>query len=98
MNATEISALLAQNFLSLCQTLLPDGRKFANEWLVASLAGETGESCCVHLFGEKAGVWCEFNGGVEKGDALGLVKTVLGYDLKAALAWAHNWLGIEDDT
>jgi hypothetical protein len=54
-------------------------------------------SCKVRLDGDKAGVWCDFNGGIEKGDALGLVKAVLGYDTGAALAWAHRWLRIADD-
>jgi predicted P-loop ATPase len=96
MNATETSARLAQNILTLCQTLLPNGHREGSEWVVGSPKGEEGETCLVHLGGEKAGVWCDFNGGAERGDALGLVKAVYGYDLKTALAWAHKWLGIED--
>jgi hypothetical protein len=41
-------------------------------------------------------VWCDFNGGHDKGDALGLIKAVYRYDTRAALAWAHRWLGIDD--
>jgi putative DNA primase/helicase len=96
MNAPEIAARLAQNILALVQTLLPNGRKLGSEWQVGSLGGEAGKSCCVHLTGEKAGVWCEFNGGAEKGDALDLVKAVYRYDTAAALVWAHRWLGIDD--
>jgi hypothetical protein len=96
MNATKIAERLAQNILPLCRELLPNGRKMNSEYVVGSLAGEVGKSLCIHLTGEKAGVWCEFNGGVEKGDALELVKAVLRYDTKEALAWSRRWLGIGD--
>jgi hypothetical protein len=96
MNATGISRLLAQNIHALCRELLPNGRQINHEWFCGSIAGERGNSCKVHLTGEKAGVWCDFNGGYEKGDALGLVKAVYRYDTAAALAWAHRWLGIDD--
>ena len=96
MNAAEISRLLAQDIYALVRTLLPNGRRIGYEWVCGSIYGEQGKSCSVHLTGEKAGVWADFATDTDKGDALDLVKAVYRYDTRAALAWAHRWLGIDD--
>ena len=49
----------------------------------------------VHLSGPKTGVWHDFATG-ESGDALDLVKAVLGAEMGAALTWSRRWLDIED--
>jgi hypothetical protein len=51
----------------------------------------------VHLSGPKTGVWCDFATG-ESGDALDLVKAVLGAEMGAALTWSRRWLDLEDGT
>jgi putative DNA primase/helicase len=93
--AAEISRALADRITALAPELLPGGHREGNEWRAGSIAGEAGWSLGVHLTGPKAGIWCDFATG-EKGDALDLVRAVLGVDMPAAIAWARRWLGIED--
>jgi putative DNA primase/helicase len=93
--AAEISRALADRITALAPELLPGGHREGNEWRAGSIAGEAGSSLGVHLTGPKAGIWCDFATG-EKGDALDLVRAVLGVDMPAAIAWARRWLGIED--
>ncbi|MGH7092191.1 MAG: DUF7146 domain-containing protein, partial [Stellaceae bacterium] len=74
--------------------LLPGGCREGAEWRCGSTAGEPGHSLGVHLIGERAGVWSDFATG-ERGDALDLVRIVLGADTVRALDWSRRWLGIE---
>src|SRR6516164_6717425 len=96
MNAAEISRLLAQDIYALVRTLLPNGRRIGPEWVCGLIYGEQGKSGKVHLTAEKAGVWADFATDTDKGDALDLVKAVNRCDTRAALAWAHSWLGVAD--
>lgn len=85
--------MLAARAPELARELLPGGRREGAEWRCGSLAGERGQSLGVHLTGQKAGVWRDFATG-EAGDALNLVAAALyRWDLRAALAWARQWLG-----
>ena len=92
-DAHEISAMLADRIKDLCEELLPSGRKQNGSWRVGSLNGEKGCSLSVKLQ-TRSGQWSDFATG-EKGDALGLVKAVLGCDMCGALDWSRQWLGIE---
>jgi putative DNA primase/helicase len=74
--------------------LLPNGTSQGHEWLVGNVHGDRGSSLAVHLSGAKAGVWCDFATG-QSGDALDLVKAVLGVDIGEALTWSRRWLGLE---
>jgi hypothetical protein len=58
---------------------------------VGNVHCERGSSLGVHLSGPKTGVWCDFAKG-ESGDALDLVKAVLGAEMGAALTWSRRWL------
>src|SRR6476619_7600807 len=93
--APEIARMLAHRVEILARDLLPAGRREGPEWRVGSVAGEPGHSLGVHLTGAKAGVWSDFGTG-EAGDALDLVRAVLGLDMPGALRWSQRWLGIED--
>ena len=74
--------------------LLPHGRQDGQEWRVGGVDGQAGDSCAVHLGGQKSGVWSNFATG-ETGDALDLVAAVLYRgDKRAAYAWACAWLGL----
>ena len=77
----------------LCRELLPNGRREGAEWRVGSVAGESGKSLGVHLFGSKAGVWSDFATG-QGGDLLDLVAVVLDVSIGEAIGWARNWLGL----
>lgn len=91
---SEVSRLLASRAQAVCEKLLPNGRREGHEWRIGSLAGEPGQSLGVHLTGEKAGVWSDFNGGAT-GDLLDLWAEVRRAPLATALDEARNWLGVE---
>ncbi len=92
-DARELAALLAQRAPALAAELLPQGHREGAEWRAGSLAGEPGQSLGVHLFGARAGVWCDFSSG-EAGDALDLVAaTKFGNRIPDAMNWARAWLG-----
>ena len=93
--ARDLAAGLARREPALAAELLPAGHRAGTEWRCGSLAGEAGQSLGVHLFGPRAGVWCDFTTG-ESGDALDLVAAVRfsGHDrMRNAIAWARAWLG-----
>jgi putative DNA primase/helicase len=95
LDAGDISRRLARRVDALVIDLLPGGHREAQEWRCGSIAGEPGHSLGVHIGGAKAGVWADFATG-QRGDALNLVRAVLGLDMADALAWARRWLGLAD--
>jgi hypothetical protein len=97
MKAPDIARLLAERVDQLVRDLLPAGHHEGHEWRCGSVAGESGNSLGVHLTGNKRGVWSDFSTD-QKGDALNLVRAVLGLDTPAALRWSCRWLGIEEGT
>lgn len=92
----EISARLAEQAEHFCRYLLPEGRILSGEYCVGSTNGDAGQSCKIHLHGEKAGVWCDFANGTDKGDLLDLITYVHNCDLSQAIKEAKDWLGIRD--
>src|ERR1700732_3180154 len=91
----EISRMLAERVDQLVADLLPAGHREGAEWRCGSVAGEPGDSLGVHLTGSKPGIWGDFAGG-GAGDALDLVRAVLGLSMGEALAWSRRWLGLEE--
>jgi len=96
LTSREIARMLAERIDQLVIDLLPAGRREGYEWRVGSVAGETGHSLGVHLAGNKAGVWCDFNGSGDSGDALDLVCAVRDLNMGQALSWSRLWLGLDD--
>ncbi|KTD21997.1 bifunctional DNA primase/helicase [Legionella israelensis] len=94
MRAKEISRLLAQRAEDVARYLLPQGKKENNEWCVGSINGESGKSLRVHLTGEKAGVWCDFATGTDKGDLLDLWASKRNLTISEAVKEATSYLGI----
>jgi len=92
-DAAGISAMLADRVEPLCWRMLPNGRPESGSWRVGSLGGERGGSLSISLM-RKPGLWLDHATG-EGGDALDLVKAVLGVDMSEALRWSRQWLGIE---
>lgn len=91
-----ISDLLARNAESVCQHLLPGGKRKGHEWCVGSPDGEDGESCKIRLTGDRAGLWSDFaQGGDVGGDLLDLWCHAKGMGVKDAMEDASGWLGIE---
>jgi putative DNA primase/helicase len=89
-----ISRMLAERVDQLVADLLPAGYREGHEWRCGSVAGEPGDSLGVHLTGSKAGIWSDFAAGTA-GDALDLVRAVLGLGMGEALVWSRRWLGLE---
>lgn len=96
MRANEISALLARQVEGVVRDLLPHGKRSGHEWRVGGVGGEAGQSLGVHLTGDKAGVWSDFESG-ESGDLIGLWMAVKGLDLRDACKEAMDYLGIRED-
>lgn len=89
----DVKRMLASRAQSVAEMLLPGGRKEGNEWRAGSVNGEKGQSLGVHLFGDKAGIWADFNTG-EGGDLLDLWVACRGGKLADALDAARDWLGV----
>lgn len=96
-SVAQIAELLASQIESLCQQLLPAGKRDGGEWRCGSIAGEPGQSLAVHLRPPRAGVWADFASADprHRGDALDLVAAVLfSGDKVQAIRWARSWLGL----
>ena len=93
MSAKEIARALAERTEAVCQYLLPRGKKIGNEYCVGSIQGNEGNSLKVHLVGDKAGVWCDFNAG-DGGDLVNLWVAIRSVDLSTALKEAREYLGL----
>ncbi len=92
----ELSQRLACDAERFCRWLLPHGKIESGEWCVGSVGGEAGKSCKVHLSGDRAGVWCDFSNGTDKGDLLDLIAASRGCSIGQAIREAKDWLGIRD--
>ena len=92
----EISQRLARDAERFCRWLLPHGKLESGEWSVGAVAGEAGHSCKVRVSGDKAGVWCDFSNGSDKGDLLDLLAASRGYSIGHAIHDAKDWLGIRE--
>ena len=55
----QISEMLAKRAQDVCEWLLPNGKRKAQEWCVGSVNGDAGDSLRVNL-GGKAGLWKDF--------------------------------------
>jgi twinkle protein len=96
VRASEIAKLLGAQVDGVVRELLPQGRRVGQEWRVGGISGEQGDSLGVHLSGEKAGVWADFQSG-EKGDLIGLWMAVRKCSLMQACTEAMAYLGIRED-
>ena len=86
-----LSARLAEWISELARELLPNGCAQGETWRVGGLDGAAGDSMTITLSGNYRGRWRDFATD-QKGDALNLVKGVLGYETPEAIAWAKEWL------
>jgi len=91
----EISQRLAQRAEDIAHFLLPNGKKIGNEYCLGSINGEHGGSLKIHLSGEKAGIWCDFeSGGDQSGDLLDLWSATRKIPLADAIKEAKQYLGV----
>lgn len=92
---TTIKRMLADQAQEVSRMLLPAGKRDGDEWRVGSLSGEPGQSLGIHLRGNKAGVWADFESG-HSGDLIDLWQKVRGQTLPAALKDIKSYLGVHD--
>ncbi|MXP63902.1 hypothetical protein E0493_11150 [Roseomonas sp. M0104] len=75
--------------------LLPGGRTVGGEWQVGSLQGEAGNSLKVRLYGQRAGMWCDFATGDRGGDVVSLAAAVAGLPQSKAAQKLAQMLRLE---
>ena len=89
----QISEMLAARAESVCEWLLPGGKREGREWRAGSITGETGKSLGVNLSG-KPGVWRDFADDAKGGDLIDLIQAVHGITKADAVREAKEFLGI----
>ncbi len=96
MNATKLSARLADNVERIAQHLLPNGKKAGRYWKAGSVSGEEGQSLSVYLAGDKRGRWNDYATG-DGGDLLDLWMACRGQSVVEAMKDAKAFLGVRDE-
>jgi twinkle protein len=92
----QISEMLAKRAQDVCEWLLPNGKRRAQEWCVGGVHGEAGDSMRVNL-GGKAGLWKDFADQEKGGDLIDLIMAVHSCGKAEAVQSAKDFLGIRDD-
>lgn len=96
-DADEIKELLKGRIADLCGACLPRGRREGSEWVSHNpFVDEQRKAPAlkVALTGNK-GAWRDWRNG-DKGDVLKLIEFTQSCDFKTALAWARDFLGLQD--
>ena len=91
----QISEMLAKRAQDVCEWILPNGKRKAQEWCVGSVSGDAGDSLRVNV-GGKAGVWKDFADNGKGGDLIDLIIAVHGCSKAEAVRAAKDFLGIRD--
>ncbi len=89
----QISEMLAARAESVCEWLLPAGKREGREWRAGSITGEPGKSLGVNLSG-RPGVWRDFADDAKGGDLIDLIRAVHGVSKAEAVKEAKEYLGI----
>lgn len=96
-----IARQLASQAESVCQLLLPKGRRKGKRWYAGDVYGAEGDSLVVELSGPKAGIWADFAAAATgkgpdsaKGDLLDLWVATRRISLRQAMEEACDLLGI----
>ena len=95
MDIRELKIELGSRALSLCNTLLPDGKVEGKNWAVGSLSGEAGRSLNVCISGDEQGRWYD-HATSEGGDILSLIMHVRRVDLREAMEWGRRECNIRE--
>src|SRR6516162_9655664 len=97
INSDLLKRTIRENIETLCQHFFPNGKKAGDEWQVGNLQGEVGRTLNIHLEGEKAGVFQDFNTS-EHGDFVLAVKIARGLSFVDAAREIGNAVGVSLDT
>jgi putative DNA primase/helicase len=96
MSVDDIKARLLVKIRDVLPYLFPAGVYRQGKFLVGDVQGNRGESLCVELSGDKAGMWHDFATG-EGGDVIGLWAAATGREVRSAfpalLTDIQEWLG-----
>ena len=84
---------IRENIEALCRYFFPNGKKVGQEWQVGSLRGEAGRTLNIHLEGDKAGLFQDFNTG-ERGDFVTAIKIARGLKFAEATLEIGKAIGI----
>ena len=96
MEVGDIARRLGERAPDLARQIFPAGRLEGIHWRVGSIEGEPGGSMAVTISGSKQGIYKDF-GADNGGDMLDLVRvTQCDGDIRAAVTWAKDYLGITD--
>lgn len=95
MDIRELKIELGSRALSLCNTLLPEGKVEGKNWAVGSLSGEAGRSLNVCISGDEQGRWYD-HATSEGGDILSLIMHVRRVDLREAMEWGRRECNIRE--
>jgi len=93
MTAVEVKEGLNRQAEEFVRYLFPAGTRAGNEWVVGSLAGETGNSLAIRIGGDKVGVWCDFATGERGSNLLELYIESRRVDCGQAIKECAEWLG-----
>lgn len=97
MNPSQLSILLNRQAESICQYLLPAGKRIRNEWCCGNVGGQPGKSLKIVVAGEKIGVWSDFEDSIKGGDLLDLWQVVRGISLYEAMREASDHIHVRLD-
>jgi hypothetical protein len=84
---------IRENIETLCRHFFPNGKKALDEWQVGNLQGEAGRTLNIHLEGDKAGIFQDFNTG-EHGDFVMAIKIARGLGFVEAALEIGRAIGI----
>lgn len=95
----EIKQALQERILDVCVVLLPRGRKQGQEWVAHNphVHEEKKNPALKVALTRNRGAWRDWRNG-DKGDVIKLIMFCHGTDLKAALNWARDFLGLRSMT
>ena len=97
INRDLLKRAIRENIEILCRHFFPNGKKAGQEWQVGNLQGEAGRTLNIHLEGDKAGIFQDFNTG-EHGDFVMAIKISRGLGFVEAALEIGRAVGISLET
>jgi len=94
LNISNYASMLASRAEEVARLLLPNGKKKGVEWVVGDISGASGNSLCVCLNGEKAGIFCDFASSEHSGDLIELWRLTKNLSMKDTITEVKAFLGI----
>lgn len=95
VSVAEIEQKLRDNAESIGKELLPGAHKEGAYLKARDVTGAPGDNLVMYLHGSKKGTWRDY-AGTDYGDMLDLIRATQGLDIKGAVSWAKDRLGIVD--